>query len=310
MRPGERRKVSDLPAESKVQDPITSASVLVEALPYIQRFRGKTFVIKYGGHAMEASDLRESFAQDIVLLKAVGINPIVVHGGGPQINHLIGRLGLKSSFVRGMRVTDPSTMEAVEMVLQRLNKEIVGLISRHGGRAVGLSGKDGDLIVARKLEMTIADETGASSKLDIGLVGEVAEVNPQVLRTLETAGFIPVIAPIGHGRDGITYNINADVAAGDLAAALGAEKLILLTDVEGVKEKNGRLIATLTAPDAQKMIASGAISDGMIPKVECCVAALNAGVGKTHVLDGRKRHAILLEIFTESGVGTEVVARG
>jgi acetylglutamate kinase len=299
-----------LPAESKVQDPITSASVLVEALPYIQRFRGKTFVIKYGGHAMEASDLRESFAQDIVLLQAVGIHPIVVHGGGPQINSLIDRLGLKSSFVRGMRVTDASTMEAVEMVLQRLNKEIVSLISRHGGRAVGLSGKDGDLIVARKLEMTIADETGASSKLDIGLVGEVAEVNPQVLRTLETAGFIPVIAPIGHGRDGLTYNINADVAAGDLAAALGAEKLILLTDVEGVKEKGGALIPTLSAADAQKMIASGAISDGMIPKVECCIAALNGGVGKTHVLDGRARHAILLEIFTESGVGTEVVAGG
>ena len=293
-----------------MQDPITSASVLVEALPYIQRFRGKTFVIKYGGHAMEASDLRESFAQDIVLLQAVGIHPIVVHGGGPQINNLINRLGLKSSFVRGMRVTDASTMEAVEMVLQRLNKEIVGLISRHGGRAVGLSGKDGDLIVARKLELTLADETGASSKVDIGQVGEVAEVNPQVLRTLETAGFIPVIAPIGHGRDGLTYNINADVAAGDLAAALGAEKLILLTDVEGVKDKNGKLIPTLSADEAQKMIASGAISDGMIPKVECCTAALNGGVAKTHVLDGRTRHAILLEIFTESGVGTEVIAPG
>jgi acetylglutamate kinase len=293
-----------------MQDPIISASVLVEALPYIQRFHGKTFVIKYGGHAMEAADLRESFAQDVVLLKAVGMNPVVVHGGGPQINHLIERLGLKSSFVRGMRVTDEPTMEAVEMVLQRLNKEIVALISRHGCRAVGLSGKDGDLIVARKLEMTVKDEGGVPSKVDIGLVGEVAEVNPQVLRTLETAGFIPVIAPVGHGRDGLTYNINADVAAGDLAAALGAEKLILLTDVEGVKDKDGKLIATLTAAEAQRLIAAGAISDGMIPKVECCIAALKGGVGKTHVLDGRTRHAILLEIFTEAGVGTEVVAGG
>jgi len=291
-----------------VQDPNTIASVLVEALPYIQRFRGKTFVIKYGGHAMETSELRESFAQDIVLLRAVGMNPVVVHGGGPQINQLIERLGLKSSFVRGMRVTDEPTMEAVEMVLQRLNKEIVALISRHGCRAVGLSGKDADLIVARKLELTLTDEAGAAAKVDIGLVGEVAEVNPQILRTLEAAGFVPVIAPVGHGRDGLTYNINADVAAGDLAAALGAEKLVLLTDVTGVKGRDGQLVPTLSVPTAQKMIAEGAISDGMIPKVECCIAALKAGVSKTHVIDGRIRHALLLEIFTEAGVGTEVVA--
>ncbi|HLK87371.1 MAG TPA: acetylglutamate kinase [Candidatus Binataceae bacterium] len=291
-----------------MQDPNTIASVLVEALPYIQRFRGKTFVIKYGGHAMETSELRESFAQDIVLLRAVGMNPVVVHGGGPQINQLIERLGLKSSFVRGMRVTDEPTMEAVEMVLQRLNKEIVALISRHGCRAVGLSGKDADLIVARKLELTLTDEAGAAAKVDIGLVGEVAEVNPQILRTLEAAGFVPVIAPVGHGRDGLTYNINADVAAGDLAAALGAEKLVLLTDVTGVKGRDGQLVPTLSVPTAQKMIAEGAISDGMIPKVECCIAALKAGVSKTHVIDGRIRHALLLEIFTEAGVGTEVVA--
>ncbi len=291
-----------------MQDPNTIASVLVEALPYIQRFRGKTFVIKYGGHAMETSELRESFAQDIVLLRAVGMNPVVVHGGGPQINQLIERLGLKSSFVRGMRVTDEPTMEAVEMVLQRLNKEIVALISRHGCRAVGLSGKDADLIVARKLELTLTDDAGAASRVDIGLVGEVAEVNPQILRTLEAAGFVPVIAPVGHGRDGLTYNINADVAAGDLAAALGAEKLVLLTDVEGVKGKDGRLIPTLSVPAAENLIAAGAISDGMIPKVECCIAALKGGVGKTHVIDGRIRHALLLEIFTEAGVGTEVVA--
>jgi len=291
-----------------VQDPIARASVLIEALPYIQRFRGRTFVIKYGGHAMEAAELRDGFAQDVVLLKAVGINPVVVHGGGPQISQLIERLGLKSSFVRGMRVTDAATMEAVEMVLQRLNKEIVALISRNGGRAVGLSGKDGELIVARKLEMTVKDESGAAAKVDVGLVGEVGEVNPQVLRTLETAGFIPVIAPIGLGRDGQTYNINADVAAGEIAAALGADKLILLTDVEGVKDSDGRLLSTLTARQARDLIASGAISDGMIPKVECCVAALKAGVAKTHVIDGRSQHAVLLEIFTQAGVGTEVVA--
>jgi acetylglutamate kinase len=292
-----------------VQDPVARASVLIEALPYIQRFRGRTFVIKYGGHAMEKAELRDGFAQDIVLLKAVGINPVVVHGGGPQINQLIERLGLKSSFVRGMRVTDAATMEAVEMVLQRLNKEIVALISRNGGRAVGLSGKDADLIVARKLEMTLKDESGAAAKVDIGLVGEVAEVNPQVLRTLESADFIPVIAPVGHSRDGQTYNINADVAAGEIAAALGAEKLILLTDVEGVKDNEGRLLSTLTAQQASRLIASGAISDGMIPKVECCVAALKGGVAKTHVIDGRSPHVVLLEIFTQAGIGTEVVAQ-
>jgi acetylglutamate kinase len=292
-----------------VQDPVARASVLIEALPYIQRFRGRTFVIKYGGHAMEKAELRDGFAQDIVLLKAVGINPVVVHGGGPQISQLIERLGLKSSFVRGMRVTDAATMEAVEMVLQRLNKEIVALISRNGGRAVGLSGKDADLIVARKLEMTLKDESGAAAKVDIGLVGEVAEVNPQVLRTLESADFIPVIAPVGHSRDGQTYNINADVAAGEIAAALAAEKLILLTDVEGVKDNEGRLLSTLTAQQASKLIASGAISDGMIPKVECCVAALKGGVAKTHVIDGRSPHVVLLEIFTQAGIGTEVVAQ-
>ncbi len=293
-----------------MEELIQRAQILVEALPFIQRFRGKTFVMKYGGHAMEAAELRASFAQDVVLLKTVGINPVVVHGGGPQISQLIARLGLKSSFVRGMRVTDAETMEAVEMVLQRLNKEIVAQISRQGGRAVGLSGKDGELIVARKLEMTVKDESGAPAKIDIGLVGEVAEVNPQVLGPLEAAGFIPVIAPIGYSRDGQTYNINADVAAGDIAAALGAETLILLTDIEGVKDKDGKLISTLTIAEANRMIAEGAIIDGMIPKVECCMAALKAGVRKTHVIDGRTAHAVLLEIFTESGVGTEVVADG
>ena len=218
-----------------MRDLIERAEVLVEALPYIRRFRGKSFVIKYGGHAMQAEDLRESFAQDIVLLDLVGIKPVVVNGGGPQITELIGKLGLKSRFVRGMRVTDPETMEAAEMVLQRLNKDIVALISRQGGRAVGLSGKDGDLIVSKKMHMVVREKGGRSSRVDIGLVGEVVEVNPGVIRTLEDADFIPVIAPIGSGRDGLTYNINADVAAGKIAAALGAEKLVLMTDVRGRK---------------------------------------------------------------------------
>ncbi len=288
---------------------IERARGLIEALPYIQRFRGKTFVIKYGGHAMLSPELREGFAQDIVLLQAVGINPVVVHGGGPQINQLIEKLGLKSSFVRGMRVTDAPTMEAVEMVLQKISKEIVALISRQGGRAVGLSGKDGDLIFARKLKMMVKDGKGRRSEVDVGLVGEVEAVNPAVLGTLREAGFIPVIAPIGHGRTGETYNINADVAAGEVAGALAAEKLILLTDVEGVKDEKGKLIPSLEAARAKKMIASGAIGEGMIPKVECGLDALRAGVARAHVIDGRVAHAVLLEVFSDAGVGTEIVQR-
>jgi acetylglutamate kinase len=290
-----------------VQDPIERAQVLVEALPYIRRFRGKTFVIKYGGHAMQSEELRESFAQDVVLLEHVGINPVIVHGGGPQISELVTKLGLKSRFVRGMRVTDAPTMEAAEMVLQRINKEIVTMISRQGGRAVGLSGKDGDLIVSRKMRMVVSDGSGRKTRVDVGLVGEVVEINPAVLRTLDAAEFIPVVAPTGVGRDGQTYNINADVAAGKIAAALKAEKLILLSDVEGVKDKDGKLISTLDAAQARRLISRGVIHEGMIPKVECCIDALRAGVGKTHILDGRVRHAVLLEIFTRSGVGTEVV---
>jgi acetylglutamate kinase len=288
---------------------IERARGLVEALPYIQRFRGKTFVIKYGGHAMLSPELRAGFAQDIVLLQAVGINPVVVHGGGPQINELIERLGLKSSFIRGMRVTDGPTMEAVEMVLQKIGKEIVALISQQGGRAVGLSGKDGDLILAHKMKMFIADGNGRRSEVDVGQVGEVSEVNPAVLETLRGAGFIPVIAPIGHGREGETYNINADVAAGEIAGALKAEKLILLTDVEGVKDEKGKLIPSLEATRTRKMIASGTIGEGMIPKVECCLDALRAGVGRAHVIDGRVPHSVLLEVFSDAGVGTEIVQR-
>ena len=292
-----------------MKDLIERAETLIEALPYIRRFRGKTMVIKFGGHAMQSEELRAAFAEDVVLLDLVGMNPVVVHGGGPQITELIGRLGLKSRFVRGMRVTDAATMEAAEMVLQRINKDIVSLISRHGGRAVGLSGKDGDLIVSRKMRVVVKDPDGKRNRVDIGLVGEVAQINPDVIRTLEAANFIPVIAPTGVGRDGRTYNINADVAAGRIAAALKAEKLILLSDVEGVKDRDGRLIPTLDAGEVRRLIARGTIQDGMIPKVECCIDALQGGVAKTHILDGRVRHAVLLEVFTRAGVGTEVVQR-
>ncbi|MGH7865608.1 MAG: acetylglutamate kinase [Candidatus Binataceae bacterium] len=292
-----------------MRDLVERAEVLIEALPFIRRFQGKTFVIKYGGHAMQSEELRSSFAQDIVLLDLVGINPIIVHGGGPQITELIGKLGLKSRFVRGMRVTDPETMEAAEMVLRTINGEIVTLISQHGGRAVGLSGKDGNLIVSRKMRMVVKDDAGRKSRVDVGLVGEVAEVNPGVLRTLEAANYIPVVAPVGFGRDGQTYNINADVAAGEIAAALKAEKLILLSDVEGVRDRDGKLIPTIDEAGAKRLIARGVVQEGMIPKVECCIEALRGGVAKTHILDGRVRHAVLLEIFTRSGVGTEVVRR-
>ena len=278
----------------------------MEALPYIKRFHGKTFVVKYGGHAMLTPELRSAFCQDIVLLDSVGIKPVVVHGGGPQITELIGKLGLESRFVRGMRVTDEATMEAAEMVLQRLNKEIAALISRHGGRAVGLSGKDSELMIARQMKPAVKNESGKLEHVDIGLVGEVESVNPAVLITLRDARFIPVIAPIGIGRQGQTFNINADVAAGKIAGALRAEKLILLTDVEGVQDENSEFISLLDSARARQMIASGTIAEGMIPKVECCVDALSAGVQSTHIIDGRLSHSVLLEIFTHRGIGTEV----
>lgn len=281
--------------------------VLIDALPFIQRFRGKTFVIKYGGHAMSSVNLIESFARDVVLLESVGINPVVVHGGGPQISEMIAKMGLQSRFVRGMRITDDATMELVEMVLQRINKQIVATISRQGGRAVGLSGKDGDLLLARKMLVPLRGENGKSSPVDVGLVGEVVAVKQDVIRTLDGADFIPVIAPVGFDRAGRTYNINADVAAGKLAAALKAEKLILMTDVEGIKGRDGGLIATLAVAQARKLVANGVIGEGMIPKVECCIDALHDGVAKTHIIDGRLLHAVLLEIFTSSGIGTEVV---
>jgi len=285
---------------------IAKAEVLLDALPYIRRYSGKTMVIKYGGHAMVDDDLKQSFAQDIVLLKFVGINPVIVHGGGPQIGQLLKQLGIQSQFVRGMRVTDQQTMDVVEMVLVgKINKEIVNLMNHHGGRAVGLSGKDGGLIVARKL--TVESEEAGAGKVDIGMVGEVRAINPQVIEALDRSDFIPVIAPIGVGEHGETYNINADLVAGEVAEALNAEKLILLTDVEGILDADGNVMSTLDMDQAAQLVRDGVISAGMIPKVECCIEALRGGAKKTHIIDGRQRHAVLLEIFTKEGVGTEVV---
>ena len=294
-----------------MDDFIGKAEVLMEALPYIQRFYGKTFVIKYGGHAMENEELKQSFAQDIVLLKYVGINPVVVHGGGPQIDTVLDKMGITSRYVRGMRVTDQATLDIVEMVLVgKVNKEIVNLINRHGGMAVGLSGKDGSLILARKMNVTVSSPNGAPPEIiDIGMVGEIIGINPLVIESLDQNKFIPVIAPVGVGQEGETYNINADLVAGEVAEALHAEKLIMMTDVEGVKDKRGALLSTLKEHQARKMIQDGVVGSGMIPKVECCVNALKGGVGKTHIVDGRVKHAVLLEIFTKEGIGTEVVRK-
>ncbi|MGD9764690.1 MAG: acetylglutamate kinase [Candidatus Binatia bacterium] len=290
-----------------MRDLIARAEVLLEALPYIRRFAGSTLVIKYGGHAMIDAALKDSFAQDIVLLKYVGMNPVVVHGGGPQIAEMLRQLGIESRFVRGMRVTDQATMDVVEMVLGgKTNKEIVTLINQHGGHAVGLSGKDGALIRARKLRMTAPGANG-EEELDIGMVGEVTAVNPMVLEALDRSDIIPVIAPIGVGEQGETYNINADLVAGKVAEALRAEKLILLTDVDGIRDASGAVMPTLEDVRARELIDHGVIVEGMIPKVECCLEALHNGVKKTHILDGRLRHAVLLEIFTREGVGTELI---
>jgi acetylglutamate kinase len=285
------------------------ATVLIEALPYIQRFQNSTFVIKYGGHAMVDETLKQEFALDIILMKYVGLNPIVVHGGGPQIGELLKRLSIESSFVDGMRVTDKQTMDVVEMVLVgKVNKEIVSLINRNGGRAVGLSGKDGRLITARK--MKYVKHKGADQPpeiIDIGMVGEVTGVDTHVLSALVESNFIPVIAPVGAGKEGETYNINADTVAGHIARSLKARKLILLTDTLGVLDGNGNLISTLTREESLRMIQEGTIKGGMIPKVTCCLDALEGGVRKAHVIDGRQEHALLLEIFTKGGVGTEII---
>ena len=283
---------------------VRRAETLIEALPYIRAFQGKTLVIKYGGAAMEQADLKEQFAKDVLLLRLVGIRPVIVHGGGPQIGALMKRLGKEPRFVGGMRVTDEETMEIVEMVLVgKINKEIVGLINLHGGRAVGLSGKDGSLIRAHKRLHRTADGTMA----DIGLVGEVDAVDPKLIRLLEEDGFIPVIAPVGVGSRGETYNINADLVAGDVAAALSAEKLIHLTDVQGIKGEDGRHISTLTKQEAERLIKAGVIDGGMLPKVESSLRALAGGAQKAHIIDGRVPHAILLEVLTVEGIGTEII---
>ena len=291
-----------------MQELINKANVLVEALPWIRQFYGKVIVIKYGGNAMVEEGLKEGFARDIILMKYIGLNPVVVHGGGPQIGKVLEAMGIETRFEQGMRVTDAKTMDVVEMVLGgKVNKEIVANINKHGGRAVGLTGKDGNLITARKLEMTsINPDTLTPEIIDIGMVGEVAEINPAIITSLEKANFIPVIAPVGADESGRTYNINADLVAGKVAGALQAEKLILLTDVEGVKDKAGKLLNTIDIADVQGLIDDGTIAGGMIPKVTCCLDAIAAGVKKTHIIDGRMEHACLLEIFTDQGVGTAV----
>ena len=280
------------------------AEILMEALPYIREFRGRTVVIKYGGAAMEQADLKESFAPDVILLHFVGIRPVIVHGGGPQIGALMKRLGKEPKFVGGMRVTDEETVQIVEMVLVgSINKQIVGLINLHGGRAVGLSGKDGGLIRAhRRLHRTATGE-----EVDIGLVGEVEAIDPAPIRLLEEQGYIPVIAPVGVGAQGETYNINADLVAGEIAAALSANKLIHLTDVQGILDGAKTLVSTLARSDAERLVRDGVIDGGMLPKVESSLRALKGGTAKAHILDGRVPHAILLELFTNEGIGTEIV---
>ncbi len=290
-------------------DSLSKAQILIEALPYIRQFAGKTIVIKYGGHAMVEPSLKEQFVLDIIMLKCVGINPVIIHGGGPQISRIMDRMGLRPTFVQGQRVTDDETMSVVEMVLVgTVNKEIVGLINRHGGRAVGLSGRDGDLIQAdpMKIYKYTGDERPPEI-IDIGRVGKVSSVNARVLKALEDAGFIPVIAPVGVGPEGQAYNINADLVAGAVAGELAAEKLILLTDVPGVMGSNGVLIPSMTADEVRKALEDGIATGGMIPKLKSCLKAINGKVSKAHIIDGRKEHAILLELLTDAGVGTEIV---
>ncbi len=291
-----------------MQEYIDKADVLLEALPYIQRFAHKTIVITYGGHAMEDDDLKVSFVRDVILLHFIGLNPIIVHGGGPQINGMLDKVGIKSKFIEGMRVTDEPTMDIVEMVLVgKINKEIVSRINSQGGHAVGLSGTDGGLIRARKMWIHRRGKEGQEKEtVDLGRVGEVESINPEVLKNFRDNHWIPVIAPVGAGPSGEAYNINADLAAGKVASALQAEKFILLTDVEGVLDKEKHLISTIDSEIAERFIREGTIVGGMIPKVRCCLDALREGVKKTHIIDGRIKHAILLEIFTDEGIGTQI----
>ncbi len=284
------------------------AKTLAEALPYIKRFFDKTIVIKYGGNAMTDEHLKECFAKDVVLLKLVGMNPVVVHGGGPQINEMLDKLGKKGEFIQGMRVTDEETMDVVEMVLGgQVNKEIVNLINRHGGKAVGLTGQDGNFIHAHKLMME--DKDDPTKLIDIGQVGEISAIDPSIINFLDTGDFIPVVAPIGVGVDGETYNINADVVAGKLAEILNAEKLILLTNTPGVLDKHGELLTGLTPRQIDDMVADGTLSGGMLPKISSALDAARSGVKAVHIIDGRVEHALLLEVLTDEGVGTLIKAK-
>ncbi len=292
-----------------MEEIIKKAEVLIDALPYIKNFNGKTFVIKYGGAAQTKDGLKESFAKDVVMLNYIGIRTVIVHGGGPKVSATMEKMGKKPQFVNGQRVTDQETMDIVEMVLGGLiNKEIVSLINRHGGKAIGLSGKDGGLIKARKRTIKKATpETGVDEIVDLGLVGEVTSIAPDVIDSLEKSGFIPVISPIGVGPQGETLNINADFVAAAIASALKAEKLILLTDVPGLLDGEGAIMSTLHKDRIAELIRDGTISGGMLPKVHACLSALLAGVGKTHIVDGRVPHCLLLEIFTKEGLGTEIL---
>ncbi len=298
-------------SESKEKDLVANedrARVLIEALPYIRCFADKTIVIKYGGHAMVDEELKAGFAKDVILLKYIGLNPVIVHGGGPQIGQVLKRMNIQSTFVSGMRVTDSETMDVVEMVLVgKVNKEIVSLINQNGGRAVGLSGKDGGLILAEKMHIVRQEGDLPPEIIDIGQVGQVKAIDTDILEVMKRDNFIPVIAPVGVGEHGETYNINADLVAGRVAAALGAEKLILLTDVDGVLDKEGRLISSIPVEEIEDLKNRGIVGGGMIPKLTCCADALAGGVRKAHIIDGRKLHAVLLEIFTDQGIGTQII---
>lgn len=285
--------------------PAREASILAEALPYIKRFHGKTIVVKYGGNAMTDENLKRCFARDVVLLKLVGLNVVVVHGGGPQIEHLLTRVGKKGEFIQGMRVTDAETMELVEMVLGgQVNKDVVNLINQAGGKAVGLTGKDGGMVRAKRL--TLPNKEDPAHPIDVGQVGDITQVDPSLIGHLEAGGFIPVIAPIGVGKDGETYNINADVVAGKVAEILKAEKLVLLTNTPGVLDKNGALITGITPKEIDDMVADGTLSGGMLPKISSALDAARNGVRSVHIIDGRVEHALLLEILTDQGVGTMI----
>ncbi len=290
---------------------IQKAEILLESLPYIKEFFDKTIVIKYGGAAMVSNELKENFALDVVMMKYIGLNPVIVHGGGPQIGKTLDALGIQSQFIDGQRVTSQEMIGVVEMVLGgKINQDIVSLINRHGGNAVGITGKDGDLIQAKRYKkVKLCPETDRPEIIDMGLVGEIKHVNPKILETLDRDEFIPVIAPIGRGEEGETLNINADFVASKIASALKAEKLLLMTDTNGVWDKKGNLVTGLTCKEAESMIRKKVIQGGMVPKVQCCLDAIKDGVRKTHIIDGRIKHALLLEIFTKEGIGTQIVEK-